>query len=204
MIVIIDYGMGNVGSIQNMLAWIGVDACVSADPEVLSRADKLILPGVGAFDNGMRRLKEAGFVTLLNELVIDQQKPLLGICLGMQLLGTGSEEGLLPGLGWLDAASHRFRFETSLLTLKVPHMGWNSVEAVAQSPLFAAIDAPRFYFVHSYHLVCGCKADVLAQASYGFPFVAAVQRENIFGVQFHPEKSHKFGMSLLRNFAERC
>lgn len=204
MIVIIDYGMGNIGSIQNMLAWIGAEACISADPQVIRRADKLILPGVGAFDNGMRRLNELGFVSLLQEQAIERGKPLLGICLGMQLLGQGSEEGSLPGLGWLAAESVRFRFEVTQSALKVPHMGWNTVEPVTESPLFAEITSPRFYFVHSYHVTCQRQEDVLARASYGFPFVAAVRRQNIYGVQFHPEKSHKFGMALLRNFAERC
>jgi glutamine amidotransferase len=204
MIVIIDYGMGNVGSIQNMLAWIGIESTVSSEPAVIEAADRFILPGVGAFDTGMRNLAERGLVDLLGRVVIGQGRPLLGICLGMQLLGNGSEEGSLPGLGWLDAVSRRFCFEPPRALLKVPHMGWNTIQPLKPGPLFEGLVDPRFYFVHSYHLVCSDQAEVLANAEYGFPFAAAVGRGRVYGVQFHPEKSHRFGMALLRNFAERC
>jgi glutamine amidotransferase len=203
MIVIIDYGMGNVGSIRNMLLWIGAKACISADPEVISQADKLILPGVGAFDNGMRNLNDLGLVTLLTELVIGQKKPLLGICLGMQLLGNRSEEGSLPGLGWIDAETVRFRFDDEHAHLKIPHMGWNSVRLEKESLLFRNSNAEeRFYFVHSYHMVCRERGDILTETTYGFDFVSAVERGSILGVQFHPEKSHKFGMKLMQHFVE--
>jgi glutamine amidotransferase len=202
---IIDYGVGNLGSIVNMLKKIGVPAAVSGDPEVLAQADRLILPGVGAFDNGMKNLADRGLLPILRAKVIEQKTPILGLCLGMQLLARGSEEGELPGLGWIPADVVRFRVPVDQPVLRVPHMGWNYLQVCQREPLFARMeDEPRFYFVHSYHLVCDDQTSVLATTCYGYQFASAVRAGNIMGVQFHPEKSHRFGMQLLANFAEKA
>jgi imidazole glycerol-phosphate synthase subunit HisH len=202
-IVIIDYGMGNVGSIANMLKKIGREALVTSDHNLIRKADKLVLPGVGSFDYGMHNLIEGGLIPLLHEKVLVQKTPVLGICLGMQLLTKGSEEGELEGLGWIDAQTERFRFGTSP-PLKVPHMGWNTVTPLKNSLLFEDMyPEPRFYFVHSYHVRCRNASDALTSTRYGFDFTSSLERGHIAGVQFHPEKSHKFGMQLLKNFAEK-
>lgn len=202
MIVIIDYGMGNVASIANMLNKIGSSSVISGDPTVILSAKKLILPGVGAFDTGMRNLDERGLLPVLTAKVCDMKTPLLGICLGMQMLTTRSEEGERPGLGWLSAETRRFKFPDES-GLKIPHMGWNTISVEKDSPLFRGNnEEQRFYFVHSYHVACDNKSDILATTNYGGDFVSAVASENIFGVQFHPEKSHKFGMCLIKNFVE--
>jgi glutamine amidotransferase len=203
MIVILDYGMGNIGSIRNMLKKIGAPAEISSDPSDILNAKKLILPGVGAFDHGMENLSNRRFIPLLNKKVFEDKCPILGICLGMQLLSQSSEEGNLPGLGWIGAQTRRFHFPAEMANLKIPHMGWNEVKPLSTAPLFIGFnETPRFYFVHSYHVCCNDPADILATTSYGYEFVSAVKHENIMGTQFHPEKSHKFGMRLLRNFVE--
>lgn len=200
MIVIIDYGMGNLGSMANMLKRVGAEATISADPTVIASADRLILPGVGAFGNGMEQLTDRGLVPVLNEQVLDRRKPILGVCLGMQLFAAGSDEGGPSGLSWISGRSVRFR-QDELGSLKVPHMGWNTVDPERADPLFEGLGGDaRFYFVHSYHLECD-GADRLATTAYGYRFVSAVRAGNIAGVQFHPEKSHRFGMQVLRNFA---
>lgn len=201
-IVVVDYGMGNLGSIMNMLKKVGARAIRSSSASDVEKAGKLILPGVGAFDAGMRSLSDLGLVPVLNRRVIEGKTPILGICLGMQLLARGSEEGQLPGLGWVDADVLKFRFDgIHDKGLKIPHMGWNTVEVTAESRLFDDMGPdPRFYFVHSYHVRCNNEENVLARTFYGYEFVSAVTRDNIAGVQFHPEKSHKFGMRLLGNF----
>jgi len=204
MIVIVDYGMGNLGSILNMLKKVGApEAMASSNPGDIECADKLILPGVGAFDTGMQKLRETGLIGLLNEKILQAKTPTLGICLGMQLIGKISEEGELPGLGWIDAECVRFRFDAGKPPLKIPHMGWNTVKIQRQGTLFKDMYAePRFYFVHSYHLVSHNPEDILSTTDYGYEFVSAIQRENIMATQFHPEKSHKFGMKLYKNFVE--
>lgn len=205
MTVIIDYGMGNLGSIQNMLKRIGAPATVTSDAEVIRQAERLILPGVGSFDHGMRNIEALGLRPVLDELVLERQTPVLGICLGMQLLSRRSEEGQLPGLGWLDAETVRFQLNGSHPGLKVPHMGWNTVTPTHTDGLFRNLtdDDTRFYFVHSYHVVCNQDADVLGQARHGISFTASVQHGHILGTQFHPEKSHRYGMRLLQNFVSR-
>lgn len=204
MITIVDYGVGNLGSILNMLKKVGAKAQTSSDPVVLRAAEKLILPGVGAFDAGMKKLNETGLVPVLNELVLDKKVPVIGLCLGMQLMTKRSEEGTEAGLGWFDAETVRFKFGPENAHLKVPHMGWNTLDIRRQHPLVADLGPePRFYFVHSYHIVCADEAEVVANTDYGYPLAAVINRENIMGAQFHPEKSHKFGMQLLKNFAER-
>jgi glutamine amidotransferase len=204
MITIVDYGVGNLGSIVNMLKKAGAKAQASSDPNDLRQAEKLILPGVGAFDAGMKKLNETGLVPVLNELVLDKKVPVIGLCLGMQLMTKRSEEGTEAGLGWIDAETVRFKFGAENAHLKVPHMGWNTLDICRPHPLVADLGAePRFYFVHSYHIVCANETDVVANTDYGYPFAAIISRGNILGAQFHPEKSHRFGMQLLRNFAER-
>jgi imidazole glycerol-phosphate synthase subunit HisH len=202
MIAIIDYGMGNLGSIRNMLKKVGADSLITADPEIICQADKLILPGVGSFDAGMKNLHDSGFVPVLTECVMKNKTPILGICLGMQLMTRMSEEGNLPGLGWVDAETIKFA-PPAESKLKVPHMGWNIVHSVKPSPLLTGAEIEeRFYFVHSYYVRCRNRDDVLLVTEYDHLFDAAFSCDNIAGVQFHPEKSHKFGMRLLRNFAE--
>lgn len=200
MIVIIDYGMGNVGSIQNMLKKTGFESVVSRDRSVIDAADKIILPGVGAFDAAMQSLQDLDLIDLLHQKAVVEKKTILGICLGMQILAASSDEGSLKGLGWIDAEVKKFKSDN----LKIPHMGWNIVHDVKQSPLFANMHKPelRFYFVHSYYFDCHDKNAIIGETDYGIRFVSAVNKENIWGVQFHPEKSHKFGMQLLKNFAE--
>lgn len=205
MIVIINYGVGNLGSIQNMLKKIGYSSLVSDKAIDIEQASKLILPGIGAFDEGMGRLRSTGLIPLLNHRVLEEGVPVLGICLGMQLLTRCSEEGVVqePGLGWIEADTRRFN-AVACPGLRIPHMGWNFVDFTPGNQL--AHDMPeesRFYFVHSYHPICDNLSDQFITATYGYPFAAGICRNNIFGVQFHPEKSHKFGMKLLRNFIER-
>jgi glutamine amidotransferase len=202
MIQILDYGMGNIGSIANMLKKIGAPTSITLDRDAILAADKLILPGVGAFDEGMASLDRLGLIPVLREKVLERRTPVLGICLGMQLMTKSSEEGKLPGLGWVDARTVRFRHEPSL-DLKVPHMGWNIITPKKASPLLNNMyPDPRFYFVHSFHAVCGNPDDILTVTTYGYEFISSFQHDNVIGVQFHPEKSHKFGMQLLKNFAE--
>jgi len=201
-IVIIDYGLGNLGSMFNMLKKIGVHAIISADHEIIKEAKKLILPGIGSFDTGMSNLEARDLIPILKKQVLEKHVPILGVCLGMQLLSKRSEEGVLPGLSWIDAETIRFRFGEQLKYLKIPHMGWNTVRVCKETSLFNGIGQdPRFYFVQSYHVVCENEADILTKTEYGYEFVSAFVHDNITGVQFHPEKSHKFGMNFLRNWA---
>jgi glutamine amidotransferase len=202
MICIVDYGLGNLGSIRNMLKKVGFPSVVSSSADEIRAAQKLILPGVGAFDAGMRNLNDSGLVPALEEKVLAGNTPILGICLGMQLMTKSSEEGQLPGLGWIDAHTRLFAFPEGE-KLPVPHMGWREVTAQKPDILTKDMDSDaRFYFVHSYRVMCEDVSDELYSARYGIKFTAAFARGNIRGVQFHPEKSHKFGMALLRNFAE--
>lgn len=201
-VAIVDYGMGNIGSIRKMLRLVGANPVVTADPSVMSQADRVLLPGVGHFDRAMANLHELGLVEPLRRLALVDRKPFLGICLGMQLLCRSSEEGTQPGLGLLDARVRRFEF-AGPVRLKVPHMGWTTLEPRKASPLLLGLDgASRFYFVHSFYVECAEPADVLAEASYGVTFVAAFERGNVQGVQFHPEKSHRFGIQMFRNFVQ--
>ena len=204
MIAVIDYGMGNVGSIINMFHKIGVDAILASDWDQIKKADKLVLPGVGAFDMGMQRLNDHGLIDIIKEMALDQKKPLLGICLGMQMLGRKSEEGKSSGLCLIPFDNKRFSFSSNI-TLKIPHMGWDMIASYKKDdPLLSELlNDQRYYFVHSYHAVCDFEENVLMRCNYGYDFVAAVKKDNIYGVQFHPEKSHKFGMALLDNFSRR-
>ena len=203
MIAIVDYGMCNVGSIRNMLLRIGAPSVITSDAQEIREADKLILPGVGAFDNAMSSLQRLDLVSVLQERVIEAETPILGICLGMQLMTNRSEEGEMEGLGWIDAETVRFRFPSEHAGLRLPHMGWNTISVRTSSPLLDDLhDESRFYFVHTYHVRSRRDSSVLAATTYGIEFHSAVIRNNIVGTQFHPEKSHKFGLRVLSNFVD--
>lgn len=203
MVGIINYGLGNLGSIQNMLKVIGEKSIISSDIEELSKCDRFILPGVGAFDAGMTKLLENGLDNFVRGVALEEKKPILGICLGMQLLGRKSEEGILPGLGLISFDNIKFRLDDT--SLKVPHMGWDVVVFKQDNPLLKNLEGTqRYYFVHSYHAKCDSAENVLMTCDYGYEFACAVVKNNIMGVQFHPEKSHDFGMALLRNFVKEC
>ena len=202
MITIIDFGVGNLGSIQNMLKKIGYKSVITSNIQEINNAQKLILPGVGKFDYAMQQLAERNFIDVLNKKVLLEKTPILGICLGVQIFTKGSEEGKLPGLGWFDAETLKFNFEPNS-NLKIPNMGWHDIHIKKESKLLQGLPAnSRFYFVHSYYLKCNNSQDGILSATYGFEYVCAIEKENIVGVQFHPEKSHRFGMKLLQNFAE--
>jgi glutamine amidotransferase len=202
MIVIVDYGIGNLASVLNMFKKIGVkEVCISGDKEEIRKADKILLPGVGAFDGGVNNLEKSGLIPLLNEKALNEKVPVLGICLGMQLLSKRSEEGVKPGLGWIDSETVKFRPDPSL-KLKVPNMGWNYITVKHQNPLIDLNSKNRFYFVHSYFVKCFDEKQVLATSNFGIDFTCMVNRDNIFGAQFHPEKSLRFGMKVLENFSK--
>lgn len=199
-IVVIDYGMGNLRSVQKKFERLNANVSISSDRREIAKAGKLVLPGVGHFANGVRKLKESGIWDVLNQKALVEQTPVLGICLGMQLMARYSEEGNVEGLGWFDAEVVRFRVSDQL-TYKVPHMGWNTGERIKQSCLFTDIpDKAMFYFVHSYHLVCRQPDDVLAMTTYDYPFASVIRKGNIYGTQFHPEKSHDWGEQMMANF----
>lgn len=202
MIAIVDYGLGNLGSILNMLKLIGEKAIITSDIEKIGNADKIILPGVGSFDMGMKNLKERGLVQVVKKHA-ESNKPILGICLGMQLLGRKSEEGQEKGLGLIPFDNVKFKFDPGY-DLKIPHMGWDVVEFKKNIPLLEDIEGKqRYYFVHSYHAVCDKEDNIMMTCDYGYNFAAAVCNGNICGVQFHPEKSHDFGMRIFENFVRR-
>ena len=186
-----------------MLKKIGVESTVTSNPSGIKESTKIILPGVGSFDYGMKNLSELGLLETLKEKILEGKVPLLGICLGMQLLTEGSEEGSLPGLGFLKAHTRKFSYNYDGVNFKVPHMGWNYISKINDSPLLSnSSEAMRFYFVHSYYVDCKNVSNVVASTSYGISFASIIRKNNIHGVQFHPEKSHKYGMNLLKNFVE--
>jgi len=201
MIVIVNYGVGNLGSVQNMLKKAGFESVLASDISAVEKADKIILPGIGAFDHCMQKFNESGLRPLVEQKVMEDKVPLLGICVGLQMLMENSEEGTEPGLGWIAGKTIKFKKDV-LGNLKIPHMGWTDVKRSKTSDLTNDLgEQPRFYFVHSFHVLPDNPEDVLLQANYGYDFTAAVNHDNIFGVQFHPEKSHKYGMKILENFA---
>jgi glutamine amidotransferase len=201
MITIIDYGMGNTGSIVNMLKKIGIKSQITSDPEEIAIARKIILPGVGHFDRAMEKIIQKDLREILDQKALKEKVPFLGICLGMQLLTKRSEEGQCDGLGWIPAKTVRFRF-SSESALKIPHMGWNLVHQATPSSLTKNFEPEHsFYFVHSYHAQVEDEKYSILKTKHGYSFDSAIQNDNIFGVQFHPEKSHRFGMRLLENFA---
>ncbi len=203
MIIIIDYGVSNLGSVLNMLHRLNIKAKISSNSEEIAQADKIILPGVGSYDNGMMKLAQYGLLSVLHDKVIIEKTKILGICLGMQLFSKRSEEGKIPGFGWIEAETVRFNVKNNSLNLKIPHMGWNTIEIKDRKcALFQGIKDPyKFYFVHSYYVSFLNENIVLATTNHGHSFTSAIQQDNIYGVQFHPEKSHKNGMQILLNFA---
>lgn len=199
MIAIINYGLGNIKALANVYKNLNIPHKIISQTDDLKDATKIILPGVGAFDYALELLQKSGLREPLNELVLQQKLPVLGICVGMQIMVLTSEEGVLPGLAWIDGVVKKF---DSSINLPLPHMGWNNVKPVGDNKLFKNIETgSRFYFLHSYYLQCQDKRDVAAETDYGGPFTCAVNAENIYGVQFHPEKSHQNGIQLLKNFA---
>lgn len=202
MIGVIDLGIGNVKSIINMLGFLGVDARACNCADSINAADRLILPGVGHFDFAMARLDRLGLISILNKRVRLDARPILGICLGMQLLTRRSEEGDCPGLGWIDAETVAFDRSRMTPSLPLPHMSWTQARVLKRNPLLSSSEIEaKFYHAHSYHLSCDADHIVIVDAEYGYRFPAAIQNGNILGVQFHPEKSHRYGLNLLKNFS---
>ncbi len=207
MIVIVDYGMGNLHSILSKIGRLKYGAIVSSCIDDIEAASKIIFPGVGQFASGMANIRARGLVDVLNKKVLKERTPILGICLGMQLMTSFSEEGNVDGLGWVEARTRLFDFSgnktdaASLVRLRIPHVGWNKVNFQKDSLLFrGVVSGSRFYFSHSYHICCERIKDVTAVTDHGYDFVSAIEKENIFGVQFHPEKSHSHGISVIENF----
>lgn len=199
-IVIIDYGMGNLNSIKKKLTRLNINVIISSDPKVIQASDKIILPGVGHFGKAMESLTKFHLIDILNEQVLIKKKPILGICLGMQLMANQSEEGNVEGLGWIDANVVKFKVNDTLKH-KIPHTGWNQISILKEGKLMQNIpDLSEFYFVHSYHYVSHNNSDILNETEFEYKFVSAIEKENIFGVQYHPEKSHDVGELLLKNF----
>jgi glutamine amidotransferase len=206
MIHLVDFGMGNLNSLVNAFSRFDVDVKIASNPAELQDAKKIVLPGVGHFAQGMENLKSMGFVGPLSEAALEKRVPLLGICLGMQLLTSSSEEGNVSGLGWIPAKTKKFVIDPNAGhgKIKVPHVGFNIAKFVNDSRLEAGNVEKRFYFTHSYCVSCDDPAHVLAETRYGVTFASAINRDNIYGIQFHPEKSHSIGIELLKSFVERC
>jgi len=203
MIGIVDYGSGNIQAIANIYKQLNIAYTVISNPKELKMADRLILPGVGVFDETMRQLNFSGLKNELDDLVLNKKKPILGICVGMQLMANSSEEGKLPGLGWIEGKVKKFDIESFLHKPYLPHMGWNSLKPTVKHPILYDIDFKQgFYFIHSYYFDNQDKNNTLSFSHYGGEFSSAVINENIFGMQFHPEKSHLNGVKLLKNFAK--
>ncbi|KZN29562.1 imidazole glycerol phosphate synthase subunit HisH [Pseudoalteromonas luteoviolacea] len=203
MIAIVDYGSGNIQAIQNIFTKLKIETFFASTPEDLERADKIILPGVGAFDEAMTQLEKSGMRAALDHFAMVEKKPVLGICVGLQVMAKSSDEGELPGLGWFDASVKKFDESKINFKPKLPHMGWNEIEPTEAHPLLSNIDCEKgFYFIHSYYFEAHDEKDVLIKAHYGDDFCCAVRKDNIFGFQFHPEKSHSNGINLFKNFAE--
>lgn len=200
-IVVVDYGMGNLHSVFNKFRKMGLDCCISASQEAIEKADTLILPGVGHYGRAMDKLRRLDLLSLLNDRVLGEHIPVIGICLGMQLFMEHSQEGDVAGLGWLKGTTVRFKLDEQQPGFKVPHIGWNSVEPVRQHPICEGLgEEDLFYFVHSFHVCLADPTDALHQTTYGYSFTSAVQRDNLFGFQYHPEKSQDAGMKIFRNF----
>lgn len=203
MIKIVDYGLGNISAFSNMYKRMNIPTMVVRTVGELDGASKIILPGVGAFDHAMKLLSASGMRDALENLVLGEKVPLLGVCVGMQILANDSDEGKMSGLGWVPGHVCSFKDEMASAQLPTPHMGWNDVMPTESHSLFAGLEKDaRFYFLHSYFFKCGQSDDVLAHSSYGLGFACAVRTGNVYGVQFHPEKSHHYGALLLKNFAE--
>lgn len=203
MIKIIDYGLGNIRAFANVYERLNIAVSVAKTADDVKAAIKIILPGVGAFDYAMSKLNSSGMRETLDKLVLDRQVPILGICVGMQMLAQSSEEGVLPGLGWIDGTVRKFDVSVLKSKTQLPHMGWNTIHPMSSNPLLVNFsNNSRFYFLHSYYFQCNNQNDTIAITEYGIQFSSAVNHKNIYGVQFHPEKSHQCGIQLLKNFAE--
>ena len=203
MITIVDYGVGNVRAFLNVYRRLNIEVKAATKAEELRNTSKVILPGVGSFDRAMERLAQSGMREALDDLALRQRVPILGVCVGMQMLGRASDEGKLPGLSWIDGRVKALESLMPVERLPVPHMGWNDVRPVARNKLLDRLDSgARFYFLHSYYFQCDREEDTIAVSNYGVDFASAANAANVFGVQFHPEKSHQFGARLLQNFAE--
>lgn len=202
MIGLVDYGLGNIQAFVNIYRRLGIDAFTVRTVNDLRRASRIILPGVGAFDWAMTRLQESGLREVLDEEVLGAKKPVLGVCVGMQMMARSSEEGERPGLGWIDATVIKFDTHLFMNKTHLPHMGWNDAEPLSNDTLFFGLDAPQYYFLHSYFMKPDRTENILATSNYGQQFTSAVKSENVYGTQFHPEKSHQWGIRLLKNFAE--
>ena len=198
---VVDYGLGNIQAFLHIYSRLNIEASVATTAAEVMSARRLILPGVGAFDWAMAQLNQSGMRAALDRAVLEDRKPVLGVCVGMQMMARSSDEGELPGLGWIDANVKRFD-EHRLGGMPLPHMGWNDVAAASSTGLFKGLGAPRYYFLHSYYFAPNDPSNTLASADYGGQFAAAVRCDNVYGTQFHPEKSHSWGVGLLRNFAE--
>ena len=202
MITIVDYGLGNISAFLNVYRRANIEATTAKTAKELDGATRVILPGVGSFDHAMEQLQRSGMRETLDDLALNRRVPMLGICVGMQMLARSSDEGTLPGLGWIAGSVRNLGSLLAERALPLPHMGWNDVRVVSNDKLFDQLDADsRFYFLHSYYFDCDRPGDAAAVASYGREFACAVHAENIYGVQFHPEKSHHWGTRLLQNFA---
>jgi glutamine amidotransferase len=202
MITIVNYGLGNIKAFANVYKRLNIPVVIAENSQILRKATKIILPGVGSFDHAMTQLNNSGLRDVLDELVINNKIPVLGICVGMQILANYSEEGVLPGLGWIDGVVKKINPSISNEKFILPHMGWNTIEPKSQDGLMSKLSVnSRFYFLHSYYFQCARKEDVIATSDYKIKFTCAVKNRNIFGVQFHPEKSHSNGIQLLKNFA---
>jgi glutamine amidotransferase len=202
MMTVLDYGLGNVAAFVNIYKRLNLPVVVASTADQLAKAEKIILPGVGAFDWAMTRLNESGMRDCLDDLVMVRKKPVLGVCVGMQMMAKRSDEGKLPGLGWIDADVYRFEETAFRQQTHLPHMGWNDVIQRDSNCLFKGLLAPRFYFLHSYYFAPVRADDVLAVTDYNVSFTSVARHANVFGTQFHPEKSHQWGIALLKNFAE--
>lgn len=203
MITIIDYGLGNIRAFANVYKRLNINAKIAHNPDDLKDASRIILPGVGSFDYAMQLLNNSGIREELEKQVIENKIPVLGICVGMQMLAKSSEEGVLPGLGWIDGTVKKFNSDLIPYKTRLPHMGWNNIVPTKQSVLLEGFNSDsRFYFLHSYYFVCNNGHDIIAQSEYGMQFTSGINSANIYGIQFHPEKSHSNGISLLSNFAK--
>jgi glutamine amidotransferase len=203
MITIIDYGVGNIYAFQNVYKRLNIPTKIAKSASDLEGAKKLILPGVGSFDYAMTQLNKSGMREKLDELVLEEKKPVIGICVGMQMMANGSDEGKQEGLKWIDASVKKFDEQTIKYITKLPHMGWNDVNPIKNHPLFIGLENDAlFYFLHSFYFHCNDEADSVAKSNYGINFTSSVNHDNIYGIQFHPEKSHHYGEMLLHNFSK--